>query len=140
MHWVVSGVSFIVGFSIGGSGDVYKEKNLLQFNYKNQPVSISVKGGDRETIEKIAKRINKKLHQALILPKPKKAFLLWKAFHWLRPIKTDLHNLLQTLFGTQHNRAKIIKVFNIHQLGVFFSYPIKCFFYPFNHIPKKPIQ
>jgi hypothetical protein len=56
VHWVVSGVSFIVGFSIGGSGDVYKEKNLLQFNYKNQPVSISVKGGDRETIEKIAKK------------------------------------------------------------------------------------
>jgi hypothetical protein len=67
VNWFVSAVSFIVGFFIGGSGDVYKEKDLLQFNYKNQPVSIFVKQGDRETIEKAVNRINEKLRQSLNL-------------------------------------------------------------------------
>ncbi len=67
VNWSVSAVSIIVGFFIGGSGDVYKEKDLLQFNHKKQPVSISVKGGDREIIEKMVKRINEKLHQSLNL-------------------------------------------------------------------------
>lgn len=33
VNWFVSGLSFIVSFVIGGSGDVYKEKDQLNFNY-----------------------------------------------------------------------------------------------------------
>ena len=59
----------------------------------------------------------------------KKSLPLRKAFHWLRPIKIDQHNLLQTLFGTQHNITKIIKVFNIINLAMFFLISTKYVFY-----------
>ena|GEM_PF-2082804 len=44
VNWLVSLLSFVVGISLGGSGDVYKEWDQLKFNYKSQPISYSLKG------------------------------------------------------------------------------------------------
>lgn len=47
VNWFVSVFSFVVGFFIGGSGEVYKERDQLMFNYEGESVLISLEGGDK---------------------------------------------------------------------------------------------
>ena len=48
-NWLVSAFSFIVGFFIGDAGDIYKERDLLKFTYRNQQIARSLKGCHHDT-------------------------------------------------------------------------------------------
>lgn len=63
VNWFVSVFSFVVGIFLGGSGDVYKERDQLTFNYKNQPISYSLKGCDPNVAIKARDAINEKIRQ-----------------------------------------------------------------------------
>ena len=61
VNWLVSLLSFVVGIFLGGSGDIYKERDQLTFNYKNQTISYSLKGCDEQAVIKARDTINEKI-------------------------------------------------------------------------------
>ena len=46
INWFVTALSIVFGFFLNGSGNLYKEKDILQFNYQEMPQKFSLKGGD----------------------------------------------------------------------------------------------
>lgn len=63
VNWLVSIFSFIVGFFIGGSGEVYKERDQLKVNYEGKSVLISLKGADRAKVITAVDRVNQFLKE-----------------------------------------------------------------------------
>jgi hypothetical protein len=64
VNWVVSILSFIVGVFTETSGDVYKERDKLKFNYEGKLIVISLKGGDQGIAMTAANRINQFIREA----------------------------------------------------------------------------
>jgi hypothetical protein len=61
INWLVSLLSFAAGIFLGGSGDVYNDRDRLTFNYKNQPISCSLIGCDPNIALKARDAINEKI-------------------------------------------------------------------------------
>lgn len=64
INWFVSFVGFIVALFTSTGTDLYKERDVLKFNYDKKPFAISLKGGNLdltlEVVTKINQRIGKK--------------------------------------------------------------------------------
>ena len=46
INWFVTALSIVSEFFLNGSGNVYKEKDIFQFNFQEMPQKFSLKGGD----------------------------------------------------------------------------------------------
>ena len=54
----MTALSIITEFFLSGSGNLYKEKDILQFNYHEMPQKFSLKGGDQKLAQQTINRIN----------------------------------------------------------------------------------
>ena len=58
INWFVTALSIVFEFFLNGSGNVYKEKDILQFNYQKVPQKFSFKGGDPKLAQQTINKIN----------------------------------------------------------------------------------
>ena len=58
INWFVTALSIITEFFLSGSGNLYREKDILQFNYQEIPQKFSLKGGDPKLVQQTINRIN----------------------------------------------------------------------------------
>lgn len=58
INWFVTALSIVSEFFLNGSGNVYKEKDILQFNYQEMPQKFSLKGGDPKLAQQTINKIN----------------------------------------------------------------------------------
>ena len=61
VNWLVTFLSFIANFFIEVTGELYKERDQLKFNYKKKPTKISLMGCDLELAEKVVEVLNQKI-------------------------------------------------------------------------------
>jgi len=58
INWFVTALSVVFEFFLSGSGNLYKEKDILQFNYQEIPKKFSLKGGDPKLTQQTINKIN----------------------------------------------------------------------------------
>ncbi|EAR02348.1 hypothetical protein [Maribacter sp. HTCC2170] len=58
INWLVTVLSFITEFLLNSSGNVYKERDVLRFNYQGKPQKYSLKDCDIKLALQTINRIN----------------------------------------------------------------------------------
>lgn len=58
INWLVTALSIIAEFFLKGGGNIYKERDVLRFNYQNKPQKFSLKDCDTQLAQQTINRIN----------------------------------------------------------------------------------